>query len=271
MTIGAVQPGTSRGTFFHTIGSRNGAAEDVAQRAVGRLPHLLEFEFSDARLVRSDGGAFDADAVFGDGVRGVDGNSGGAVSPTAAGNINVVGDGVTCTVAGNAGINTLTVTSLIPSLRCAFAGYLSATDNNATGDNTSFRIGSGNPLTITLNVGGGLNANGFFTAPFTGNYQLNCSCTYSTTAPTGGKEIAGQIIQPSIAAILFNFGFQPTPNQLAGYYGPNTYLTVTGSQVIKLNAGDIVGFYVSGNNGGKTDRILGGNVGDTRFSGFFIG
>jgi hypothetical protein len=39
------------------------AAEDVADRAVGRLPHLLEAELLDARLVGRDGGALDADAV----------------------------------------------------------------------------------------------------------------------------------------------------------------------------------------------------------------
>jgi hypothetical protein len=34
------------------------AAEDIADRAVGRLPHLLELELFDALLVGCDGGAF---------------------------------------------------------------------------------------------------------------------------------------------------------------------------------------------------------------------
>ena len=50
------------------------AAEDVADRAVGRLPHLLELEFFDARFVGRDGRAFDADAVLLDRVGGVDGD-----------------------------------------------------------------------------------------------------------------------------------------------------------------------------------------------------
>src|SRR3546814_3928613 len=48
------------------------AADDVAQRAVRRLPHLLQAEFLDPLLVRRDGRALDADAVLLDGIRGVD-------------------------------------------------------------------------------------------------------------------------------------------------------------------------------------------------------
>ena len=48
------------------------AAEDVADGAVGRFPHLLEAEFFDPRLIRCDGGALDTDAVLLDGVRRVD-------------------------------------------------------------------------------------------------------------------------------------------------------------------------------------------------------
>ena len=55
------------------IGSRKiDAAEDVADRAVGRAPHLLQAELLDARLVRRDRRALDADAVLLDGVRRVD-------------------------------------------------------------------------------------------------------------------------------------------------------------------------------------------------------
>ena len=52
--------------------AENDATEDVANRAVGRTPHLLQTEFFDTRLVRSDGGAFDADTVFLDSVRCID-------------------------------------------------------------------------------------------------------------------------------------------------------------------------------------------------------
>ncbi|MCY1300304.1 hypothetical protein D9M70_498650 [compost metagenome] len=48
------------------------AAEDVADRAVRRLPHLLQLEFLDAGFIRRDRGALDADAVLLDRVGGID-------------------------------------------------------------------------------------------------------------------------------------------------------------------------------------------------------
>jgi len=50
------------------------AAEDVADGAVGRLPHFLQAEFLHPGLVRGDGGAFDADTDLLDGVGGVHGD-----------------------------------------------------------------------------------------------------------------------------------------------------------------------------------------------------
>ena len=50
------------------------AAEDVADRPVRGLPHLLEAELLDARLIGGDGRALDADSVLFDGVGGVDGH-----------------------------------------------------------------------------------------------------------------------------------------------------------------------------------------------------
>ncbi|CAG9096414.1 unnamed protein product, partial [Plutella xylostella] len=52
--------------------AEHGAAEDVADGAVGALPHLLELELLDSLLVGSDGGALDADVVLLDGVGTVD-------------------------------------------------------------------------------------------------------------------------------------------------------------------------------------------------------
>jgi hypothetical protein len=40
------------------------AAQDVADRAVRRLPHLLEIELGDALLIGGDGRALDGDAVL---------------------------------------------------------------------------------------------------------------------------------------------------------------------------------------------------------------
>jgi len=48
------------------------ATKDVADGAVGRLPHLLEAKLIDARLIWRDRGAFDANAVLLDGVGRID-------------------------------------------------------------------------------------------------------------------------------------------------------------------------------------------------------
>jgi hypothetical protein len=56
------------------LGREDGAAQVVPNGAVGRQPHLLELELLDALLVRGDGGALDADAVFLDGLGGVQGD-----------------------------------------------------------------------------------------------------------------------------------------------------------------------------------------------------
>src|SRR3546814_15602000 len=54
--------------------AEDGAADDVADGAVRRAPHLLQAELLDAALVGGDGRALDADAVLLDGVGGVDGD-----------------------------------------------------------------------------------------------------------------------------------------------------------------------------------------------------
>lgn len=54
--------------------AEHGAAEDVADGAVGGAPHVVEIELRDAGLVGRDGGALDAHAVLFDGERGVAGD-----------------------------------------------------------------------------------------------------------------------------------------------------------------------------------------------------
>ena len=64
ITIGAVQPGTRRGTFLQMIGSRNTVPPRMLRIVpLGERPHLLEAELFDPRLVGGDGRAFDADVV----------------------------------------------------------------------------------------------------------------------------------------------------------------------------------------------------------------
>ena len=53
-----------RHVLDHDRLAEDDAAQDVADRAVGRFPHLLEAEFLDPRLVGRDRRAFDADAML---------------------------------------------------------------------------------------------------------------------------------------------------------------------------------------------------------------
>lgn len=51
-----------------------GHSQDIPDSSVRRQPHLLQLEFLDAALIRGDGGALDAHAIFLDGLGRVDGN-----------------------------------------------------------------------------------------------------------------------------------------------------------------------------------------------------
>lgn len=91
------------------------------------------------------------------------GNTGGAVSPTA-GNVNVIGDGITISVAGNPGTSTLTISAiaggvLVESLTGDVGGAVSPTlgniniITNVSSDNAGSTIlFSGDPATSTLTL-----------------------------------------------------------------------------------------------------------------------
>lgn len=54
-----------------------------------------------------------------------------------------------------------------------FLGYLSAQDNNVTGDGTAYLVGStGNAMTEVFDQNADFNVNGTFTSPVTGRYTL---------------------------------------------------------------------------------------------------
>jgi len=63
MMIGLVDPARGAGTFLQMIGfAEDHAAEDVADGAVRRPPHLLEVELLHAAFVRRDGRALHRNA-----------------------------------------------------------------------------------------------------------------------------------------------------------------------------------------------------------------
>jgi hypothetical protein len=81
------------------------------------------------------------------------GNSGGAVGPSAGNNINVVGDGVTATVVGVPGTNTLTITALGATVETVpYKGIVFA-DSPYTALATDYYIGAdvtGGAITVRL-------------------------------------------------------------------------------------------------------------------------
>jgi hypothetical protein len=94
----------------------------------------------------------------------VTGNAGGAVSPAAGGNLNIVGDGTTIVISGNPGTNTLTVvglgggggtlSQLSGDLGSALptAGIINVITNNAAQDAGSSVLFSGTGDTLSLFV-----------------------------------------------------------------------------------------------------------------------
>ena len=78
MTTHDDRVGPSRDQARHVLDddglAKHNTAQDVADRAVRRFPHLLEVELFYSVLVRCDGRALHAHAIFGDGVGRVDGD-----------------------------------------------------------------------------------------------------------------------------------------------------------------------------------------------------
>ena len=64
----------TRNVAHHDRLAENGSAENIADGAIGGLPHLLQAEFLDTRLIRRDGGALYTDMLTLDGLRRVDGH-----------------------------------------------------------------------------------------------------------------------------------------------------------------------------------------------------
>lgn len=89
-------------------------------------------------------------------VRTLTSNSGGAVGPNGAGNINVVGDGITITGVGNPGTNTITLsavaTGTVETLTGNSGGAVSPTAGNINVIGTGIITVVGNPGTSTLTI-----------------------------------------------------------------------------------------------------------------------
>lgn len=131
------------------------------------------------------------------------GNTGGAVGPDGAFNINVVGDGTTISVAGNPGTHTLTIstvgTGVVNTLTGNSGGAVSPTAGNINVLGTGVITVVGNPGTSTLTVTpSGSIASSFITNPATGTATpaagvLTFTNGNNITFTAGGSSVAAAV------------------------------------------------------------------------------
>lgn len=141
------------------------------------------------------------------------GNSGGAVSPDGANNINIVGDGTSITIVGNPGTNTLTV---------------SAVNTMATSFPTDF--GTATPAAGVLNVYGGTAARNINTSGSgnTINIDLDNAITLGDLAVIPAGSDALTIDSGDISVELNNINFVAESNNA----GTEGWLTMNGSTIL---------------------------------------
>ncbi len=135
-------------------------------------------------------------------------------------------------------------TNFVTSTLSAFAAFLATSDADATGDATTFTIGSGNALTEIFDLGSNFVTTGTFTAPVTGKYQVNACVLAQEVAAVNTSRL---IINSSNR--LWNFG--NTGTSLVGNFPLNM------SALIDMDASDtfIVSLQISG--GTKTVDVFG--------------
>lgn len=156
------------------------------------------------------------------------GNSGGAVAPTA-GNINVVGDGVSVNVVGNPGTSTLTISAVGGAGGPSFFAYLTTTVSNVTGDSTVYTIIYD---TLPVNSGSAFNlGTSTFTAPVTGvyNFSVMILCEgniYSTQQPCTAKLNTTSKTFSFVVGVGFNTG-STLVRANYGQMGYNFYTNMT--------------------------------------------
>lgn len=139
----------------------------------------------------------------------------------------------------------------------SFFGYLATTQNNVSGAGATYVLGTA-PLTIVYNVGSMLNANGVFTAAYTGKYSITYglnlfNMTASMTAlrvniiPSGGNTFLNQLnpnnVKPVGAALTFT---QSIPLSLTA--GDTVIISFTISNGASGNVASLVasaGFYLN--------------------------
>jgi len=162
------------------------------------------------------------------------------VAVSVANTINILGSGgITTSAAGN----TLTINEN-GLLKPSFSAYLSSTQNNVTGDGTTYQVIC--DTEIFDQAANYNNATGIFTAPITGKY-LFVAGVFITNMNT--QTSMTLTIEATSGSYLSKNGFQ------AGNSGEGIYFTA----IIPMTAGDTAYMTTqsAGGGGGKTNAVVG--------------
>jgi len=148
------------------------------------------------------------------------------------------------TVTGTA--NTFTAIQL-NSAQPDFQAQLQTSDANATGDGTSYRLGSGNALIEIFDQGSNNNTNGTFTAPVTGKYVIGASIRI--------QQIATNMTEIDIRLVTSNRTYNYTAIGGAADGGGDYHLAE--SVLADMDADDTFTVTALISNGSKVADILG--------------
>jgi hypothetical protein len=129
----------------------------------------------------------------------------------------------------------------------AFQAQLQTSDANATGDGTSYRLGSGNALIEIFDQGSNNNTNGTFTAPVTGKYVIGASIRI--------QQIATNMTEIDIRLVTSNRTYNYTAIGGAADGGGDYHLAE--SVLADMDADDTFTVTALISNGSKVADILG--------------
>jgi subtilisin family serine protease len=141
----------------------------------------------------------------------------------------------------------------------AFLAYLGTTDSNVTGDGTTFILGTGNALTEVFDQNSDFNVNGTFTAPITGKYCLAASVYLQGL---DGTQLVAVIDIYAGGASYRLAQIDPIKTRDA-----SNEITISGSALINLTAGNTAKVYITIYSGNKVVDI-GSTNRYTCFSGY---
>ena len=144
-------------------------------------------------------------------------------------------------------------------LQPAFLAFLPSSVATATGDATTFVIGTGTALTEVFDQSADFNTNGTFTSPVTGRYQVSMGISIG---PMGVAHTTGFIVFTSSNGTYDSCLCNPFVTQSVG-----TVYNMTSSVLADMDAADTVTASVNVTGGAKTVSVV-SNQRDTFFSGY---